>query len=161
MFIALKCWVITNLLLFFFSIFRIKKSQTNVRFIYSWGFLFGAFVWEDLMIFSFFHFLSTSIALLLNDFRFFLLFFLTFWLVRSLGETLYFFLQQFIRPKHHPHEISKHFKLIKFFLGNVSNQKSFIIVQVFQQIVATISLSLLILLFLYWHILPASFYKLY
>jgi len=39
--------------LFVVSVMKVR-SRNNVEFIFHWGFPLGAFVWEDLMVFSFY-----------------------------------------------------------------------------------------------------------
>lgn len=58
-------------------------------------FPFGAFVWGDAVVFGLFWVSSALISCLLNDWVLFLLIISLFWVVRSLGETIYWFNQQF------------------------------------------------------------------
>ncbi len=55
----------------------------------------GAFVWGDAVVFGLFWLLSSIVTLLLKDWYLFLLVVSVFWVVRSLGETIYWFNQQF------------------------------------------------------------------
>lgn len=71
---------------------RRKKSYGHPPGIY--GF-YGAFVWADLVVFGAFWTLISLAAFILQDFIFFLLSVSLFWLIRSIGETTYWFLQQF------------------------------------------------------------------
>ncbi len=57
--------------------------------------IYGSFVWADHVVFGFFWVIISGIVLLLQDFLLFLLIASVFWLVRSIGETIYWFLQQF------------------------------------------------------------------
>lgn len=59
----------------------------------------GMFVWGDVLVLSLFWFFAGLVALLLQDVVLFLLIVSTFWLVRSIGETIYWFLQQFATVK--------------------------------------------------------------
>ncbi len=88
--------------------------------------------------------------MLLGDMRYWLLLFILFWIVRSAGETLYFFLQQFIQPKHHPHVLDEHFRFYRRIFGDISEQKCFILTQVVHQTILTLSLFALILLLRSW-----------
>ncbi len=56
---------------------------------------FGSFVWADHIIIGPFWILASLTCLFLQDFLLFLLIASAFWLIRSGGETLYWFLQQF------------------------------------------------------------------
>lgn len=57
--------------------------------------IYGSFVWADHVVFGLFWTIVTVIVLLLQDFLLFFLIISVFWLVRSIGETIYWFLQQF------------------------------------------------------------------
>jgi hypothetical protein len=59
----------------------------------------GMFVWGDVLVLSLFWFFAGLVALLLQDVVLFLLIVSTFWLVRSIGETIYWFHQQFATVK--------------------------------------------------------------
>lgn len=56
---------------------------------------FGSFVWADHIIIGPFWVLASFLCFVLQDFTLFLLIVSVFWLIRSGGETLYWFLQQF------------------------------------------------------------------
>jgi hypothetical protein len=56
---------------------------------------FGSFVWADHVIFGPFWALVSFFTYFLNDWKLFLLIFSVFWLIRSSGETMYWFFQQF------------------------------------------------------------------
>jgi len=58
-------------------------------------FILGIFVWGDAVIFGLFWFLSSLISYLLNDWLLFFLIISVFWVIRSLGETIYWINQQF------------------------------------------------------------------
>jgi hypothetical protein len=66
--------------------------------------LLGIFFWGDAVIFGLFWFFSSIVALLLNDWYLFLLVVSVFWVVRSLGETIYWFNQQFSTINRNPPE---------------------------------------------------------
>lgn len=55
----------------------------------------GIFVWGDAVIFGLLWFGMSLVSLYLNDWILFSLLFWVFWLVRSVGETIYWFNQQF------------------------------------------------------------------
>jgi hypothetical protein len=80
-----------------------------------WINLYGAFVWGDMVVLGLFWFLGGMIIWYLNDWNLFLLTLSIFWLIRSLGETLYWFLVQFSQKVTDPPE---RFYLSKFFPGN-------------------------------------------
>ncbi len=140
-------WGIINLFLAGFSVSRIRRNREKVDFIYWWGFASGAFVYEDMLVFGLLHAGIALVSLLLKNNLVWLVGFLVFWIVRSAGETLYFFLQQFIVPLHHPHNIGGHFGPIRELFGNISDQKCYIICQVSMQSILVISILCLIYIF--------------
>ena len=129
---------------------QIKNGPKIAKFIYGWGFPLGSFVWEDLLVFSIYGSLAALITFFTHQSKIGILMVLVFWFIRSLGETLYFFLEQFIQPQHYPHHLKNHFQLLYFFFGKISDQQAFIILQVFFQIISMFSLTGLILLVLNW-----------
>ncbi len=138
------------LALFALSWSKVKGSAEKVSFIYSWAFFTGSFIWEDLFMFSFFNVIFLALSFAINDYRFLVLQILLFWIIRSFGEMLYFFLQQFIQPTFPPHNIHAHFKAIRSVLGDLSDQKYFILAQVFYQCLMVIFSSALIFFLLHW-----------
>lgn len=144
--IAILAWGILNFSLAIISIFKIRQNEKKLDFIWWWTFFAGAFVWEDMLIFGILHSGLAFFSLFTQNNSYWLLGFIIFWIVRSAGETLYFFLEQFIVPKHHPHEISSHFAPLRRLFGNISDQKAFIIMQVLMQSILIVSIFSLILL---------------
>ena len=129
------------------SFFKIRENKDECNFIYWWAVPLGAFVWEDLLVFGLLHAVLALLGYALGNPTFWLICFLIFWIIRSLGETLYFFLEQFIVPQHHPHMITNHFTALRKIFGNISDQKCFIIMQVTMQIITVTSvISLLLVL---------------
>jgi len=57
--------------------------------------LIGAFVWGDVVIFGIFWFLISLVILFSRNWILFLVILSLFWVVRSLGETIFWFNQQF------------------------------------------------------------------
>lgn len=84
--------------LFLISFLQVRQGKEEFGFIYQWVFWVGSFVWEDLMVFSAYHLFAVFVTSLLQDLRVGLLMIGVFWVVRSTGETIYFFLQQFHMP---------------------------------------------------------------
>ena len=73
-------------------------------------FPFGAFVWGDAVVFGFFWTAVFVVVLILNDWTLFLLIISVFWVVRSIGETIYWFNQQFSKINRNPPEKNWMFK---------------------------------------------------
>ena len=139
-------WGIASIFLAFVSIYKIKANKQRCDFTWWWAFPIGAFVWEDALIFGILHFLLALVSLLSKSNMLWVVAFLVFWIIRSAGETLYFFLQQFIVPVHHPHDISAQLTLIRRLFGDISDQKIFILLQVSMQSILVLSLLCLIIL---------------
>lgn len=72
---------------------RQKKSFEDTP---VWSIFFTGFVQADNVVFGLFWTAIAILTLLLNDWLLFLLTLSLFWLVRSLGETIYWFFHQFI-----------------------------------------------------------------
>ncbi len=67
-------------------------------------FFIGAFVWADVTVFSTFWILVSLASVLLASWNLFLLITSLFWVVRSLGEMIYWFNQQFSSLNRNPVE---------------------------------------------------------
>ncbi len=90
-----------NLFVFLWSLYQCNKYRNNLGITYIFLPL-GIFVWADGVVFGLFWFFAGMISLYLSDWILFLLTFSVFWLVRSLGETIYYFNQQFSTVKRMP-----------------------------------------------------------
>lgn len=94
---------------------------------------FGAFVWADLVVFGAFWALSGLASLILNDWLLFLLIISLFWLVRSVGESLYWFFQQFSPRKGNAPE--------KFWIHKVfRNDSVYFVHQIYWQCVTVVTI---------------------
>ncbi len=140
--------------LFLVAYRRVRHSEEAYGFIHAWGGVLGAFVWEDLMIFSVFFMVATLLTDVLRNIRVGLLLLSAFWMVRSAGEALYFFLQQFHRPDYPPHNIAEHFAPLRRIFGRISIQKCYIIMQIFWQTVLVAAITSFALLLLRWNAVP-------
>jgi hypothetical protein len=145
-------WMVVNVLFFILAFKNVYNSDETVTLIYIWGSAIGAFVWEDLLVFSLFNIVVPIIIILLKDNRYTLLFPLFFWLVRSLGETLYWFLQQFNQPTVYPHDQYNwnEMSLLRNIFGEISNQKYFILFQICWQCITTLTLVGIVYVFKNW-----------
>lgn len=95
-------------------------------------YLNGSFVYGDGIVFGLFWTLISALTLWLNDWILFLLFFSTFWLVRSIGETIYWLLQQFSNIRHYePKRIPFH--------NIYQNDSSWVFAQIVTQCVTIVS----------------------
>jgi len=103
------------LLLFVKGVFEsIRKKNPYVE----TPFLFwmGIFVWGDAVVFGLFWFLTSLFFYLLGDWMLFLLFVSIFWIVRSVGETIYWINQQYSDINRNPPERLRGYR----FFGNDS-----------------------------------------
>lgn len=107
------------------------------------GFLFTGFVQADNVVFGLFWVIISGISLLIQDWIFFLLILSFFFLVRSVGETMYWFLQQF-----HPRDGNspQKFWYYKFF----HNDSVWFVNQIYWQCVTVITLFTSIYLIKLW-----------
>ncbi len=102
--------------------------------------IIGAFVWADTVIFGLFWTLVALIVLSLSDWFLFLITLSIFWFVRSLGETIYWFNQQFAVKNRNP---AHTLWISRIFPGD----SSWIALQIFWQCVAvTTSISSIFLI---------------
>lgn len=130
---------------------KIHRSGDKFGFLHPWGWPIGAFVWEDLFVFSLFAFIASYITIVTGDIRIGYLFFCMFWVIRSAGETLFFFLEQFIPENGYSSPFKKHFAPLRKLFGDISDQKCFVLMQVFHQMILVISCVITITLLLNWH----------
>lgn len=76
-----------------------NKNSLGLTYVFR---IYGAFVWADIVVFGLFWTIAGIVSLLLNSGVLFLLIASLFWLVRSIGETIYWFLQQFSKINRNP-----------------------------------------------------------
>lgn len=75
--------------------FHESKNRKNAYGMTYLLFPLSIFVWGDAVVFGFFWAAASVVAIILNDWLLFLLVVSLFYLVRSIGETIYWFNQQF------------------------------------------------------------------
>lgn len=93
----------------------------------------GAFVWADTIMFGVFFFLVSLVSFLLSNINLFFLVYSVFWVIRSLGEQIYWFLEQFTHThRNKPETLSGH----KIFPG----ESIYIHYQIFWQCITVISI---------------------
>lgn len=91
----------------------------------------GAFVWIDAVVFGLFFLMTSVFCLLSNQWVLFLLIISVFWTIRSLGEVLYWFLEQFAtNHRNPPHTLWPY----KWFKG----EEVWIVMQIFWQVISVI-----------------------
>jgi hypothetical protein len=131
-------WIITTfgvitLLSFLQSLFECKvrkRSYSNTPFYCGFQ---GAFVWADEVVFGLFWAGISIISLLLSDWILFLLSISLFWLVRAVGETVYWFFQQFTpRRGNEPKKF--------FFYHIVGNDSVYFMNQIYWQCLTVITI---------------------
>lgn len=75
--------------------------------------ILGIFVWGDALIFAPFWLLVAGVGIFLQDWYLVVLTFSLFWLVRSIGETIYWFNQQFSTIERNPPQRLRGYGLVK------------------------------------------------
>lgn len=128
--LLLALLIVSNVALFF-------KSKTECARSNSFGLtrglsVLGMFVWGDVLVLSSFWVLVAGVSLMLQSWWLFLLLVSTFWLVRSLGETVYWFLQQFASQKRDKPDTLLGYNLVK-------NESIWFMYQVFWQCMTVVS----------------------
>lgn len=83
-----------NLLVFIRGFYE-SKNNKNAYGLTPYLCILGIFAWGDAVVFGFFWVTASIISFLLKDWYLFLLIISVFWVVRSIGETIYWFNQQF------------------------------------------------------------------
>lgn len=96
-------------------------------------FIVGVYVWGDAVVFGAFWFLVSIVTLVLADWVLFWLIFSLFWVVRSFGETIYWFNEQHAQKKRV--NIKKKY-LYKYF----HNDSVLFIYQITQQCITVVSI---------------------
>ncbi len=99
-----------------------------------WLYPWGVFVWGDALVISPFFILVSLLSLIVNDLNLFMLFFSAYWLIRSIGESIYWFNQQFstiVRVK---------LTEIPFYGKLVHDDSAWFVMQIFMQCIAVFAL---------------------
>jgi hypothetical protein len=123
----------------FFSLFGLVKGYLetkNKKNAYGDSlilYLIGAFVWADAVVFGIFWIFVSVTVLLLDSWALFLLIISVFWLVRSVGETIYWFNQQFSKINRNPPE---NYLIYKIF----QNDSVWFVYQIFWQCMTVVSI---------------------
>ncbi len=103
----------------------------------------GIFVWSDAVIIGLFGLLVSLICLLIGDWILFWLIISIFWVVRSLGEIIYWINEQFSPIIRNPPETLLGYKFFK-------NDSIWFVYQLFWQCVMVVSIVFSILLARFW-----------
>ncbi len=117
-----------------------KNSFGDTTLLYA---VFGAFVYADMVVFGFFWVLIGILTLFLQDWLLFLLILSVFWLIRSIGETMYWFLQQFAPRRGNSPE---KFRIHKIF----HNDSVWFVIQIYWQCITILSIIATIYLTKLW-----------
>ncbi|HZZ98442.1 MAG TPA: hypothetical protein VFG51_00760 [Candidatus Saccharimonadia bacterium] len=92
--IFVSSFLLVNLVVFFLALnqSRVKQNAFGLTRLLT---PLGSFVWGDAVIFSIFWMAASIVVFFLNSSTLFALIFSVFWAVRGLGESIYWFNQQF------------------------------------------------------------------
>jgi hypothetical protein len=96
-------------------------------------FWLGMFVWGDALIFSLFWMTASIASIVIGNLYLFCLIVSLFWVVRSLGETIYWFNQQFSTVRREPPEKVEFYSFVK-------NDSVWFIQQIKDQCITVVSL---------------------
>lgn len=103
----------------------------------------GAFVWIDVVVFGLFFSLVSLLCLIFGQWVLFWVVFSVFWVVRSIGEQIYWFLEQFAsKHRNSPHTLWPH----KWFKG----EETWIVMQIFWQCISVVSIISSVYFFMLW-----------
>lgn len=103
----------------------------------------GAFVWADTVIFGAFFFLASVVSVGFSDFHLLLLIISLFWTIRSIGEQMYWFMEQFATNHKNPEHtlwFSKYFK----------RNSSWIAMQIYWQCISVVAIIFSVYFFTKW-----------
>jgi hypothetical protein len=100
-------------LLFFLKGYYEVTKKKNVFGLTNHLVFLGAFVWGDIIVLGPFWILISTVTILLNDWYLFLLILSVFWVVRSLGETIYWLNEQFATKNRNPANTLRFYKIFK------------------------------------------------
>ena len=134
--LSLSIFSLINFLVFSYGLYQCKYKK-NAFGLTKLLFIFGIFAWGDAVIFAPFWIIVSLITLLLQDWYLFLLIISVFWLVRSLGEMIYWFNQQFSTITRNPPNKLPFYSLFK-------NDSIWYVHQIFWQCVLVVSIILTI-----------------
>lgn len=108
--------------------------------------MIGIYVWGDAYLFVPFHLIILIFSIISLPFG--LLLWSVFFSIRSLGEVLYWFLQQFGERSYRPHD---------FGMKKLDNHAIYIFYQTLMTIHATVAITALIIFIKFWEVLPATY----
>lgn len=111
----------------------IKSKNGQVFSETPWLLLLGIFVWGDGLVFSLFWVIIAAACLFFNDWLLFLLTVSVFWLIRSLGEVVYWLSEQFAVNHRNEPENLRGYAIVK-------NDAVYFFYQIFWQCVAVVSM---------------------
>jgi hypothetical protein len=109
--IFLLVYSLINLVVFVKGFYECKYKK-NAYGLTPYLILLGIIAWGDAVVFCLFWIGASLVSFMLNDWYLFLLIVAVFWVIRSLGETIYWFNQQFSGVNRNP---PKKFTYIQFF----------------------------------------------
>lgn len=127
----------------FWKGYRQTKIKNNPYGLSYWFNPISAYVWADAVIFGLFFLIVSVFSLLIQDFILFVLVFTIFWTVRSVGESIYWFLEQFA----HDHKNPEHTLWISRWFPRNS---SWIANQIIHQCIAVVGIIASVYLFKIW-----------
>lgn len=135
--------IYVSFFLFVLSVFQVAIGNIGEFQPVEFGFgllLYGAFVWADVMVFSLLWIIISIVLLRIKQKEFFWIAYFSYWFIRSSGEVVYSFLQQF-HPETKPWLIYVPREVMQNnFLGHFILKEFWIVYQIFFQSIAVLSL---------------------
>lgn len=132
-----------NFVIWVVSLYQCRVRRNNLGITFALLPL-GIFVWADGVVFGLFWFLVSLAVYLMNDWILFLLIFSVFWVVRSLGETIYYFNQQFSTIRRIPGKSLPGYKVF------ADEYTIWFVYQIMAQVITVISIITSVYLFKVW-----------
>ena len=129
--ITILLYTLVNLILLVKGYAEIRRK--NAFGLTKFAGIFGIFVWGDTLVISLFWILISILALVVNNWYLFLLILSLFWVVRSLGEIIYWLNEQFAKDHCNPPHTLFFYKLFQ-------NDAVWFIYQIFWQCILVLSL---------------------
>jgi len=148
-------FALVSLALFIFSVAKARIESDDGIWIFLpfvLTLLNGTFILGDAIVFSLLFFIVSLVLIYKNDFRYTLLTFLLFWIVRSAGEVVYWLNYQFTSI--HPHPVMNQ---LEFLTGPISEKSVYILYQAANQAILVVWLIVLFVLIKNWDKLGRKF----
>lgn len=139
--IVVICYSVVSFIAFGLGIYNsiTKRNPFGPTTLLTW---LGIFVWGDALVIGLFWFLSALAALVMQSWVIFLLIISVFWVIRSVGETMYWLHQQFDKS-------SKYYEKVPGY-GLIKSNAILFVYQIYWQCITVVSVIATMLLVREW-----------